>query len=311
MRVLVGTSSGLVSLDLNSPPLTRALEGRRVSAIAPASSRRLWSIVDGRETWCSDGDGWRRVTSLAVLPGADGLAATCLADTRANSEDGILIGTSEARLARATAEGEIEFVASFDRAPGRDDWFTPWGGPPATRTITEDSNTVYVNVHVGGVLRSRDEGATWEPTIDIQADVHQVTTGGGRVYAAGAHGLSISEDRGESWRTSRDGLHAIYCRAVAVSGGHVLLTASDGPRGGRAAIYRSDLDGLTFERCRQGLPEWFPSNVDSLCLDALPTGELTAFGTEAGDLYVSRDEGTLWEHVARDLDRIARVLVLP
>lgn len=51
------------------------------------------------------------------------------------------------------------------------------GGPPDTRSITEDGDTVYVNVHVGGVLRSSDQGESWQPTIDIGADIHRVTTG--------------------------------------------------------------------------------------------------------------------------------------
>ncbi len=311
MRVLAATGSGLIGLDLDASGSTRDLDGRRVTAIAPAGRTRLWSVVDGREIWRSDGDGWRFVVSLEEIAGTHRLDATCLADTRANPEDGILVGTSGARLARVTATDGVELVAGFDRAPGRQDWFTPWGGPPDTRTISEDSNTVYVNVHVGGVLRSRDEGETWEPTINIRADVHQVATGAGRVYAAGAHGLATSEDRGESWQTSSSGLHAGYCRAVAVCGLSVLLSASDGPSGGRAAIYRSDLDGRSFELCQAGLPDWFSGNVDSLCLDALPNGDLAAFGTEAGDVYVSGDQGGSWERVASGLDGIRRVLVLP
>jgi len=47
-------------------------------------------------------------------------------------------------------------------------------------------------VHVGGILRSQDHGESWQPTIEIGADVHQVTTGHGNVYAAGAGGLSVA-----------------------------------------------------------------------------------------------------------------------
>jgi RND family efflux transporter MFP subunit len=34
--------------------------------------------------------------------------------------------------------------------------------------------TKLVNVHVGGIPRSVDSGATWAPTIDVDADVHEV-----------------------------------------------------------------------------------------------------------------------------------------
>ena len=309
--ILASTAAGVLTFDRDGSPGRPALDGRHVSAIAPETWQRLWAVVDGREIWRTEGDGWQRVVSLADLAGAEDLRALCLADTRANPLGGILVGTSRARLVRVTEHAGIGFVEAFDRAPGRDRWYTPWGGPPDTRTISEDREQVYVNVHVGGILRSRDEGATWEPTIDIHADVHQVATGGGRVFAAGAHGLSISLDAGDSWRLRAEGLHAGYCRAVAACGPRLLLTASTGPSGGKAALYSSNLDGEHFERCREGLPEWFERNIDSLCLDALPKGELAAFGTEAGELYSSTDQGQSWTRLAAGLGRITRVLTLP
>lgn len=311
MQILVATASGLAVLDPETGQSHTELEGHAVSALAPAGWKQLWAAVDETEIWRGDGhrkgdgDGWRRIAKL------DRYQATCLADTRANHEQGISVGTSEAHLARIDQDGQVEWLTSFDAAPGRDEWFTPWGGPPATRTITEDRDTVYVNVHVGGVLRSLDEGAAWEPTIEIGADVHQVTTGGGRVYAAGARGLSVSDDRGATWRTSKSGLHGSYCRAVAVCGKHLLMSASDGPGHGRAAVYRSGQAGEHFEKCADGLPEWFPGNVDSLCLDALPDGRLAAFGSEEGEVFISTDEGASWRNLAKDLTGIRRVLVLP
>jgi hypothetical protein len=310
-RILASTSDGLLSFDLDGRPHQVELEGRQVRTVAPETWTRLWAVIDRSQIWRTEGDGWELVVSLGELAGADDLEATCLADTRANPVGGILVGTSRARLVRVNEQREIGFVDSFDRAPGRDRWFTPWGGPPDTRTISEDGEQVYVNVHVGGILRSRDEGATWEPTIEIGADVHQVATGAGRVYGAGAQGLSISADGGDTWQLRADGLHAAYCRAVAVCGPRLLLSASTGPSRGRAALYISGLDGERFEPCRGGLPEWFQGNIDSLCLDALPDGRLAAFGTETGELYASTEQGRSWTRVAEGLGRITRVLTLP
>lgn len=308
--IVVGTAEGLITFDAAGGRHTQ-LEGRSVDAVAPASWKRLWAVVDGREIWRREitGGEW---TQSATLAAADqpALRGTCLADTRANAEEGILVGTSQAHLVRA-GDGPVERLSSFDRAPGREKWFTPWGGPPDVRSITEDRDSVFVNVHVGGVLRSRDGGESWQPTIDIHADVHRVVTGAGRVYAAGARGLSVSGDGGDSWRESARGLHAAYCRSVTVCGQSLLLSASDGPGGGRAAVYRSDLDGIAFQRCRKGLPEWFEGNIDSLCLDALPDGSFCAFGSEAGALFTSTDQGSTWAQLAGDLPSISCVLVLP
>ena len=316
--VLAGTKTGILrfSVPTTTPvPLATTpveLAGREVWALAPESWARLWAVAGGDEIWRNGPDGnWQRVASLQDVTALTALTALCLADTRANAEGGILIGTSEAHLARAGLDGRLAIVESFEHASGRDSWHTPWGGPPDTRSITEDATAVFVNVHVGGVLRSRDEGATWEPTIDIDADIHRVVTGSGRVYAAGAHGLLVSQDQGESWRLSTEGLHATYCRSAAVCGDTLLVSASTGPHGGRAALYRSSLQGNSFERCRGGLPEWFDGNLDSLCVDALPNGSLAAFATEDGDLYASADQGSSWSRLAESVGPVHCVLTLP
>jgi hypothetical protein len=324
--VLAGTKAGIIRFSVPATgPVSAAaapaeLAGREVWALAPESWSRLWAVAGGDEIWHTDPAGdWQRVASLEDDEVLTGLTALCLADTRANPQGGILVGTSEAHLARVGTDGQLELVGSFEVAPGRDSWHTPWGGPPDTRSITEDAAedaagdaaAVYVNVHVGGVLRSRDEGATWEPTIDIDADIHRVVTGRGQVYAAGAGGLWVSEDQGGSWQLSTEGLHATYCRSVAVCGDTLLVSASDGPHGGRAALYRSGFEGHPFERCRDGLPEWFEGNLDSLCLDALPNGSLAAFATEDGDLYASADQGSSWARLAEDLAPVHCVLTLP
>jgi hypothetical protein len=274
--------------------------GREITAVAP-EGWELWAILDGVEVWHTAAlDWWFHVGTL------DELRGNCLADTRA----GLIVGAAEARLFRVAGEG-LEPVAPFDDAPGRAEWYTPWGGPPDTRSISEDEDAVYVNVHVGGILRSRDHGATWAPTIDIHSDVHRVCTGRGRVFAAGGRGLEVSEDQGDSWTIRDDGLHATYCRSVAVCGDDILLSASSGPRGGRSAIYRGRLEGGAFDRCRDGLPAWFNTNIDSYCLDALPGGELAAIGTDDGRVFASLNQGAAWSMIVSDLPKVLCILVLP
>ena len=298
-EILAGTVDGLHRFDAASGKHRVEHEGRAITHVAP-EGWELWAILDGREIVHTAGvEWWFNVARMS------GMQATCVADTRA----GVIVGTSRAHLYRIAGEG-VERVESFDKSAGRKEWFTPWGGPPDTRSLTEDGDTVYVNVHVGGVLRSQDHGDTWQPTIDIEADAHQVTTGHGNVYAAGAGGLSVSADKGMSWRVSDDGLHASYCRAVAVCGDTILLTASTGPRGGRSAVYRGPVDGSSFERCDGGLPAWFGNNIDTYCLDAKPDGSLAAFGSHDGRLFTSTDQGRSWSQLAKGLPEVRRVLVL-
>lgn len=296
--IYVGTDDGLHGLSPDGSTPTHQHSGRGVTAVAPEVTG-LWAILDGHEVWrTADEGGWTHVGTL------EGTRGNCVADTRA----GVVVGTSEAHLYRVDA-GSLERVASFDEVQGRDEWYTPWGGPADARSISEDDETVYVNVHVGGIVRTGDEGATWEPTIDIHSDVHRVWAIATRVLAACARGLAVSEDRGDSWTLRTDGLHARYCRGVAVCGDVVLVSASNGPGGGHSAVYRGRLHGDSLERCREGLPDWFGDNIDSYCLDAVP--DLAAFGTADGRVFASRDQGGAWAEVASDLPSVHCLLVMP
>ncbi len=297
-RILVATEQGLHELDAAGRTVATHLLGRSVNHVV-RDADELWAVVDRRELWHAPEDAWRRVATV------EGPRATCIAMT-----DALHIGTSEAHLLRLT-DGAFERVEAFDTAEGRDAWYTPWGGPPATRSISEWGDDVYVNVHVGGILRTSDAGASWTPTIDIDADVHQVATAEGLVLAAGAHGLSQSDDRGATWTLRAEGLDRSYCRAVVVCGERLLVSGSDGPGGGHAALYRADVAAGAFERCREGLPASFDDNLDTYCVDALNDGSYAAFTTSDGRVYGSPDAGATWTHIASVADRPQAVLVVP
>lgn len=297
MTILVGTDDGLHELDESSGPIGVHLAGHAVGCLAPEGSG-WWALTDGEDVLHS------------VRPGAWDQAATssgqrlnCLCPTAA----GLLVGAAEATLLRLE-EGKLETVAAFEEVAGRDEWYTPWGGPPDVRSISEDpGRVVFVNVHVGGVVCSTDGGKTFRPTIDIDTDVHHVLAPQGRpglvLAATGAEGLALSSDRGETWSFVTQGLHASYSRAVAVGEGALLASASTGPRGGRAAVYRRPLAGDgAFVKCAEGLPEWFSGNIDTFCLAA--SGRMAAFGTDDGSVFASSDEGQTWRVLAEGLPAV-------
>jgi photosystem II stability/assembly factor-like uncharacterized protein len=280
--VLVGTPTGIRRLDSG-----RELVGEPVTAMAGE-----WALTGERVLW----HGGDRVAEL------DGPGATCLLPT----DHGVLVGTAGAHLLQVD-DGMVEQVVSFDEAEGRAGWYTPWGGPPDVRSLAEDSEgALYVNVHVGGIVRSADGGRTWRPTIDIDSDVHQVVAADGSVLAATAYGLACSQDGGGEWSFLTDGLHATYSRAVAVAGGSVLVSVSRGPDGDDAAVYR--LAGDRFERCRDGLPEWFTGNVDTGCLVA--GGETVVLGTGDGSVFVSTDAGRRWEQAATGFGAVSCLTIV-
>lgn len=298
-RILVGTESGLWELRGDALEPVDRFNAQAVTALAQRGGE-IWAIVDGQTLVHGAGRHW---SERATLPGQP---ATCLAST----PRGLLIGTAQAHLLRF-AGNTLEPVESFETVEGRETWYTPWGDPADVRSIAVAlDGTIYVNVHVGGVVRSRDSGQSWAPTLDIEVDVHQVLTHPTQpkiALVAAYEGFGVSQDGGDSWRFITDGMHAHYARAVAVSGETVLVSASTGPRGRQSTLYRRPLDGeAAFVRCGEGLP-WFDDNIDTACLAA--DGSRVAFGTDDGRVFRSLDSGTHWGLVAKGLPTITAVMI--
>lgn len=288
----MGTRAGLYAVGGPDPSWT----GGEVTALARGPDA-LWAIADGERILRGSGGVWEPVATLSDL------RATCILATASGTH----VGTSEAHLF-ALSDGALVRDEGFDEVEGRDAWYTPWGGPPDVRSLALDAaGALCVNVHVGGIPRSAD-GLTWTPTIDIHADVHQVAADRGRILAATARGLAVSEDAGATWTFHAEGLHAAYCRAVAPLDDAVLVSASLGPSGGRAALYRFADDG-TLERCERGLPEWFGDNLNTHCVAGRGAG--AAFGTSDGSVYVSSDGGRSWERALERQAPVTAILIGP
>lgn len=284
--IVVATEQGLHDLDSGRVEFA----DRAVTTLSPAAD---WAIIDRRELWM-DRDGWRHVASSSELD------LTCIAANGA-----VYVGTSEAHLLGLDGDS-LALIDAFDEVEGRDEWFTPWGGPPDIRSLAVDDNgELYVNIHVGGIVKGDGE-SRWEPTLDISADVHEVRIVGERIVAACAVGLAESGDGGFAWSYDDEGLDATYARAIAVGGAVLFMSASQGPRGGDAAIYRRPLDGTSpFERC--DLPS-FPDNIDTGCLDA--SGDEVVFGTRTGEMFHSTNHGDTWEKRTDSLPPIKHVRFL-
>jgi len=285
IRILAATNDGVFEW----PDESRSAQGMEVNSLA-LTDRLSYAVANSATVLHNDGEGWHEIASVRDV------RANCLIPARA----GLFVGTSDAHLLKEEG-GRFVTLDAFESAPGRAEWFTPWGGPPDVRSLAEDDRGVlYCNVHVGGILRSDDGGATWTPTIEIRSDVHEVTAAAETVIAATAWGLASSADKGGSWEFDDGGLHATYARAVVVAADVVVMSVSSGPRGGASTLYRRPLDAPgSFVRCGGELPEWFSDNINTGCLAA--SDETVAFGTEDGDLFLSDDSGGTFARVADGL----------
>ena len=259
----------------------------------------LWAVTDGVTIWRGPDD-WFEVAQT------DGFGARCILP----STIGLLIGTSDGRVMGLDG-GTLVPLDGFDRVEGRDKWWQVGGLDTVanTRSLAQaPDGTLYANIHVGGIYRSRDLGASWEPTIDQETDVHEIRAlDDGLVLAAtGMAGLCVSKDAGDNWDSITDGLPTSsgwqlpYARSLALWGDVILLTASNGPQSDEAGVYRTRLHSAgPVERCGNGLPDRFRDNIDTGCLSA--AGGVAVFGTTEGSVFASSDAGESWEEIARDL----------
>jgi hypothetical protein len=291
-RVVVATVDGVYLPGSG----TGRLHGGHIDAVVVAGED-LWILKDQRQLHRVSLAAPARSELVATIESG---AATCLGLHRGT----VWAGGENARLWRLDAS-ELVPVESFAEAPTHEDWHTPWGGPPAAFSIASTGNDLYVSVHVGGIMHTSDDGASWSPTIDLHTDVHQVALGaGGHLWAAtGERGLGESDDHGASWRFQTDGLHAHYLLAVAATRQGAVVGASSGHRGRDGAVYR--YDGSCFERCQGGLPNRLGGAVAPRHLVA--SGDLVAVATPGGDVYSSGDGGRTWSLVVEGLPAITEV----
>ncbi|AUX38783.1 hypothetical protein SOCE26_001610 [Sorangium cellulosum] len=319
--ILVGTEHGIHVIA--APPSESsgagrapadAFQGRSIHALVRGGALAdgdgaIWALVDGREIWRVERTEAGLATALVAASQAPDLR--CLHPWN----DVLLAGAAGAHLLRLQ-DGELHLVQPFESVEGRETWGTPWGAPPDVRSIASSADgTLYVNVHVGGVVRSDDEGQSFLPTLPVDVDVHQVVvppSSRARVVAAtGMQGLAESTDHGRTWEYFTDGMHATYCRAVTVADGTVLVSCSRGPSGKEAALYRRPLGApraVVFEHVREGVPEWHDDNIDTGCLDSIYTR--VAYGTSSGEVFWSEDAGRSFRRAASGLPGIRAVLIL-
>jgi photosystem II stability/assembly factor-like uncharacterized protein len=296
----------------NGEPRRHELAGLPVTALARDGHGGALAIVDGHSLRRRTRDGeWSSIATSEFR-----LACSVAVG------DVIYVGTDDARVLRVSANGKIDELDGFDAVAGRDKWYAGTAlvngqlvGPPlGIRSIaaTSDGNVLLANVHVGGIPRSTDGGATWEPTIDVDSDVHEVCAHATRpdiVIAAAAIGLCISRDGGATWTVEQEGLHAPYCAAVAFSGSDILVSASRDHFAPQGAVYRRPTDGPgPLVPVGAGLPRWIDGIADTGCIAT--RGSALAVADKAGNLYLSGDGGRTWSRRANDLPTASSVLIV-
>jgi hypothetical protein len=258
----------------------------------------------------------RRVWALAPGPAGDA--------------DVVWAGSEPSALFRSTNGGvTYELVRSLWDHPHRTEWGEGFGGQAIHSILPHptDPDRVLVAMSTGGVYRTDDGGKSWEAcNAGIQATfqpdrfpefgqcVHKIVRDGGnpeRVYAQNHHGVYRSDDDGRTWVSIADGLPSDFGFAMVAhprSEGMVWIfpleaDAKRFPIDSKCQVFHSADAGATWVSQSAGLPvaPFYPTVLrDAMCVDnATPAG--IYFGSRAGDVYASADEGASWSQVAAHL----------
>jgi hypothetical protein len=215
----------------------------------------------------------------------------------------LLIGTTPPYIYRIDEEDPAKRIKTFDDLEVRSQWYTPWGGPAAVRSMASTKKGwIYADIHVGSIMRSPDNGRTWEPvTPTLHKDVHEVTTtpaSDRRVYANTYLSVYVSDNKGDSWEHRSNCLNNRYGRGIAVNPGDpdtMLCGVSDGPIGVdvHGQLYYTEDAGISWTHATKGFPESTKKNIDTFHI-AYADKDI-AWVTNENILFMSRNRGKTWE----------------
>ena len=302
--MLIATNNQVFTLENGTPTQRLATDGIR--CLDEGVRCAAIGLADGQVVVLSNGQAQPRATGI-------GDPVECIA-LLSEEPLQVLLGTEPPHVYCLNGDEPAHRIESFDALECRQSWYTPWGGPPAVRSLARSGDWVFADIHVGSIMRSPDRGTTWEPvTPDLHADVHQVATAPmeGRLYANTADAVFVSDDYGHSWEHRQEGLANRYGRALAVHPRDpdcLLASVSKGPGHGRdvqGKLYFSHDAGRTWTRVLEGFPE-AKGNIDTfhIAFDA----EGIAWAAVEAQLYRSEDRGEHWSafwHAPADIVAVA------
>ncbi len=159
----------------------------------------------------------------------------------------------------------------------------PAGGYPECFVVKGD--TIFAGSFLGGVFRSTDNGAHWEPSstgIQLSVEVRALGLHGSVLYAGTTGGIYKSTDAGSTWFQANSGLVNMEIIALLSSGGSVFAGGHNG-----VGVFKSTNEGVSWEVDTVGLPSSF--SVTSF----VESGGKIFAGTTSG-VFRSTDNGATW-----------------
>ena len=252
----------------------------------------------------------------------------------------IYIGVEPAALFVTTNDGQsFEEIASLSEHPSRDSWQGGGKGSnnPFLHTVLidrEDTSHLTVGISCAGVFQSEDAGQSWKPTNEgleafylpnretiIGHDPHTIKvpkTNTDVMWQQNHCGIYRSENKGQTWTniSDKDGKASYGFALVAddkdATTAWVIPAQSDHlriPHQSKLTVYKTTDAGKSWQAQRNGLPQ---NGAFDLVLRAAfdGTGDVLAFGTNNGNLYISENGGENWQVITQNLSAVRSVSII-
>ena len=246
-------------------------------------------------------------------------------------------GTEPGAIFTSVDNGEtFELERALWDHPHREQWQAGFGGQAFHTLLPHptDSDSLVAALSTGGVYRTSDSGAHWEPANQgIKAEffpgernypefgqcVHKVArhpSNPDRLFLQNHGGVYRSDDGGDSWVDIAPGLPAEFGFPIVVHPHEpdtVFVFPLSGaesrfPVDAKATVWRSVMRAPPWEPLNAGLPEAFYVGVmrDAMCTDTWPDVGIY-LGARNGAVHASTDGGDTWHEIVRDLPDVAVV----
>lgn len=254
---------------------------------------------DKGESLQSVGDGisHKRVLSVAVQDIGNGKSV-------------VWAGTEPSELFCSKDEGNTwESFPELPKLPSHPTWsFPPRPYTHHVRSIQPDihnPNRIFVGIELGGVMRSSDQGKTWEDRKPgSQYDCHTLTMNRlakNRLYEAAGGGFAETFDGGKTWKTKNEGLgDYTYLVDIVTDPGNPNVIVASAAKSARTAYMPSRAHTVIvrkegtkeWEIIQEGLPNPDGASIFSLATTDRQPGIFYAVNNLG--LYQSKDQGKTW-----------------
>ncbi len=281
-------------------------------AADPLRPERVYCGTFDKGLWRSDdaGASWRPAGE--DIPYAEVLSVAVSLAERFDDYGVVWAGTEPSAIFRSEDGGDSwRERPTLRELPSASTWsFPPRPWTHHVRWIAPDPNLagrLFVGIELGGVMRSLDDGLTWEDRKPgAQPDSHTLRThrlAPGWVYEAAGGGYAESHDGGQTWRGYDEGMRHHYLWGLAVDPADpqtIVVSATRGPQQAHspqmaeATIYRRT-GSQPWQESRTGLPEPRGTRAYVLAVNEAEPGVF--YAANEGNIYRSPDAGLDWERL--------------